>query len=143
MIRVKLQTRLSAAKFVKFLLVGGTVFCIQAFLTWLFKRKLMLGNVLSLSFAYTISASIHFLLNNYFTFNTSHAKYRRRVIGYLLIIASNYFITTITGTIILQYIIDHILISTVTTTAITTLYSFYMLNNIVYKNQDLKKKEWS
>ena len=127
------EIRALIIRFIKFLSVGGTVFCIQTFFAWFFIRVLQTGNIPGLSFAYMIAITSHFLLNNFITFKSSTEKYSRRIIGYILITISNYFIVTFLGNFVLTSIIDNIPVTTIITTSITTIYSFILQNKVVYK----------
>ena len=129
------DTRALITRFAKFIVVGGIVFCVHSSSIWFFLRVLSLGNILSLTFGYIIAAVAHFLLNNFITFGESDALYRRRISGYLMVLISNYFISTFIGTMVLEYIIDNVLITTIIITMFTTIYSFLILNFVVYKTK--------
>jgi len=133
------ETRNEVVKFGKFLLVGGTVFVVYTCLAWVLVRQFLIEDVFAISFAYVIAALVHFLLNNFVTFGSSKVGYKRRVIGYLLVVGCNYLIMTFLGIVVLRYLIDNIVISTIIATIATTLFGFFVLNKIVFKGNEVKE----
>ena len=127
------EMRALAAAFARFLFVGGIVFITHSFFLWFFLRQMLMGRVISLSIAYGFSVCVHFSLNNFFVFRKSHARYKARIIGYLIVLGLNYCIATFLGAFILKYVLDNIIFATVITTGITTVYSFFVFNKFVFK----------
>ncbi|GHV89643.1 hypothetical protein AGMMS50268_01460 [Spirochaetia bacterium] len=120
-------------KLFKYLLVGGTVFCIQTTLLWLFKRKLTMENKMAVTIAYISATAIHFLLNNFFTFLGSVVEYKRRIIGYLFTAGCNFIIAFLVSNLLFKYVIDNVLIVNIISVSSTTLFGFLVLSKIVYK----------
>lgn len=125
-------------KFIKFLLVGGTVFIIHTLLLWLFLRVFHLSSFVSATVAYAISTTAHFLMNNFFTFRGSKSQYQRRILGYIAVVVCNYVINTVVVTITLAHVIDNVLVATVASTSITMLFTFIAFNRIVFSNRERK-----
>ena len=120
-------------RFLKFLLVGGVVFAIHTAMLWFFKRILLISNIPSSIIAYLIGALCNFLLNNFFTFRDSDAVYKRRILGFTAVAATNFVLNTIVVNVVLTYVLDNVLLATVASTATTTCFSFFVLHKIVYK----------
>jgi putative flippase GtrA len=122
-------------KFIKYLFVGGTVFVIHTVTLWFFKRILHLENFLSSTIAYSIGTVSHFLLNNFFTFRDSGVNYKRRIIGYVIVVVCNYTINTIIVNSFLSFVIDNVLLAVIASTCATVLFGFFVLNKIVYNTR--------
>ena len=120
-------------RFLKFALVGGAVFIIHTAMLWFFKRVLLIPNLPSSIIAYLIGALCNFLLNNFFTFRDSDAVYKRRILGFAAVAATNFILNTIVVNVVLAYILDNVLLATVASTATTMCFSFFVLHKIVYK----------
>ena len=112
------------------------MFIIHTSMLWFFKRALQLNNIISSIAAYLIGAINHFFMNNFFTFNDSNAIYKRRVLGYIVVVLCNFILNTLAVNIVLKYIADNVLLSTVVSTATTTCFSFLVLSKIVYANNN-------
>jgi putative flippase GtrA len=124
-------------KFIKYLSVGGTVFVINTGILWFFKRIINLDNFFSSTIAYIIGVIIHFLLNNFFTFTKSTVAYKRRVIGYIVVVLINYIINTIIVGLFLSFVIDNVLIAIIASTSVTILFGFFILNYVVYFSTEM------
>ena len=122
-------------RFLKFALVGGVVFVIHTAMLWFFKRVLLISNIPSSIIAYLIGAICSFLLNNFFTFRDSDAVYKRRILGFAAVAASNFVLNTIVVNVVLTCIVDNVVLSVVASTATTTCFSFFVLHKIVYKSK--------
>jgi len=122
-------------RFLKFALVGGVVFVIHTAMLWFFKRVLLISNIPSSIIAYLIGAICNFLLNNFFTFRDSDAVYKRRILGFAAVAASNFVLNTIVVNVVLTCIVDNVVLSVVASTATTTCFSFFVLHKIVYKSK--------
>ena len=129
----KLLKRRNFVRFIKFGFVGGTVFTIHTFMLWLFRRGLYLDTVISATIAYIIGAISSFCLNNFITFKDSETIYKKRIVGYVIVAACNYFINTFIVYMVLTFIIDNILCATIAATSITVFFTFFVFNNIVYR----------
>ena len=135
MIKNKIKSLLQSSdskKFIKYLFVGGTVFVIHTIILWFFKRILHFENFISSTIAYAIGTISHFLLNNFFTFSESSVTYKRRIIGYVIVVVCNYTINSIIVNSFLSFILDNVLLAIVASTNVTVLFGFFMLNKIVY-----------
>ena len=122
-------------RFLKFALVGGVVFLIHTAMLWFFKRILLISNLPSSIIAYMIGALSNFLLNNFFTFSDSDAVYKRRILGFIAVAASNFVLNTIVVNVVLTYVLDNVLLATVASTATTMCFSFFVLHKIVYRTK--------
>ena len=122
-------------RFLKFALVGGVVFLIHTAMLWFFKRVLLIPNLPSSIIAYLIGALCNFLLNNFFTFRDSDAAYKRRILGFAAVAASNFVLNTIVVNVVLTYVLDNVLLATVASTATTMCFSFFVLHKVVYRSK--------
>ena len=125
-------------RIIKFLIVGSVIFVVHSSVLWLFKRIIYWDTFISASAAYIISAACHFLMNNFFTFTDSSAKYKKRITGYIFVLALNYIISTTIVSIVLIIAIDNVLVATIASTAATTLTSFIILNRLVFSCKEQK-----
>jgi putative flippase GtrA len=130
-----------SGKFIKYLFVGGTVFVIHTVTLWFFKRILHLENFISSTIAYAIGTISHFLLNNFFTFRESSVTYKRRIIGYVIVVVCNYTINSIIVNSFLSFVIDNVLLAVIASTSATVLFGFFVLNKIVYITPETGMKE--
>jgi putative flippase GtrA len=119
-------------RFVQFLLIGGIVFVFSTGLLWLFKRKLYLGNGLSISLSYAGGAVVHFTLNNLFTFSLSKVGFRRKIIGYSITLVCNYFISLLVGNMVFKYVLNNVLLVNVASISVTTVFSYCILHKFVF-----------
>jgi putative flippase GtrA len=133
---ITLIQRYTSKKFIKYLFVGGTVFVIHTIMLWFFKRILYLENFVSSTIAYAIGVVSHFLLNNFFTFSDSSTNYKRRIFGYIIVVACNFIINSIIVNSILSFVIDNVLLATIASTSVTVLFSFFVLNKLVYLDSE-------
>jgi putative flippase GtrA len=123
-------------RFFKFLSVGGTVFVFNTLLLWIFKRKLLFGDSLAISFAYFLGFLLHFTLNNFFTFSDADTGYRRRFAGYIFTAGCNYLITLAIGNLVFKYLIDNVLVVNIASVAATTIFSYLFLHRFVFFHRE-------
>jgi putative flippase GtrA len=117
-------------KFAKFLCVGGITFCVHTLALWVFKRRLGYGDVLSSVLAYLPAVSVHFTLNNIFTFRDSTAGYKRRLLGYAFTAGCSYVIAVLVNVGTLKYIYDSVLLATALSTCCTTAFTYSALSRV-------------
>jgi len=137
MIKLKLETLLqndNVRKFIMFFFVGVAVFIIYTLTLWLFKRVIGFGTSASVTIAFGIAVVCNFLLNNFFTFQTSDAMYKKRIFGYMSVVACNYIINILIVNTILNNIINNVLIASTTSAVTTMFFNFFILNKIVFSD---------
>ena len=127
-------SRDNTKRFIRFLLVGVTAFIIYTLTLWLLKRVLGVNTPVSVTIAFGITITYHFLLSNFFTFNNSDADYKKRILGYIAVVACNYAINIVIVSTILNIVIDNVLVASATSTAITMFFNFFVLSRIVFSD---------
>ena len=125
-------------KFIKFGIVGGTVFVVHTSMLWFLLRILQLDNIVAISGAYAIAVLCHFSLNNFFTFSDSDAQYKRRIAGYVIFVLTNYVLSTAIISTVLAYVADNVLFATVASTSVMMFFNFFVLNKFVFTRRDAR-----
>ena len=119
-------------RFVRFGLVGGTIFIINTSLIWVVRRVLGFEGFLSIWGVFLIVTVCHFLLNNYFAFKDSNALYKKRILRYIIFLFFSTLMNSLIVNSFLTYVVDNVLYATVVTTAVMLLINFSVLNKFVF-----------
>ena len=119
-------------RFIKYGTVGGTVFVIHTSVLWFLLRILQMGNIIAITVAYVIALVCHFSMNNFFTFSESNALYRKRIVGYAMAVIAHYLLSTTIINTVLTFLVDNVLVATITSSSVSMIFFFFVLNRFVF-----------
>jgi putative flippase GtrA len=123
----------SVYRIVWYAIIGAITFVITNICLYVFRKLLVWADIPSVAFSYALVTACHFLLHNVITFKGSTEPLRNRLGGHLIVSVINYFIGVGITTAVIKFIVDSNIIATASSTAVTLLFGYTILNKFVYK----------
>ena len=119
----------------RFVLVGGTVFLFDTALLWCLVRLAGLSLALGTTVAYIAGVILHFVLSCAYTFADTDASWKRRIGGYLGMLAVNYLITLGIVVGMQTYLLDNVVVAKTTAVATTAVTGYFGLRRLAFPQQ--------
>ena len=119
----------------RFVLVGGTVYLFDTATLWALVRLAGFGLAAGTTVAYVAGVLLHFVLSCAFTFADTQASWRRRIGGYLGILALNYLITLGVVVGMQTYVVDNVVAAKTTAVATTAVTGYLGLRRLAFPQQ--------
>jgi len=123
----------SVYKLVWYTVIGAITFVITNVGLYVFRRRLVWSDVLSVASSYALATICHFLFHNAITFRRSNEPLSRRLGGHMIVSVINYLIGVVVTTSVIRFVIDNNIIAAGCSTAVTMVLGYTMLNRFVYK----------
>lgn len=121
---------------IRFVLVGGTVYVFDTALLWSLVRLAGLSLPLGTSLAYIAGVVLHFILSCTYTFSDTEASWKRRISGYLGMLAVNYLITLGVVVGMQTYILDNVVVAKTMAVATTAVTGYFGLRLFAFPQQN-------
>jgi putative flippase GtrA len=118
-------------RLVRFCVVGGTVAIVDFSTVWLLSR--FLQPLVSVSIAYFVGVTCHFLLNKFWVFQCRRSDYGRQLMQYLTVVLSCWLTTVAIVHLCLSTITHNILIAKLFAVPPATLVAFILMQFFVFR----------
>jgi putative flippase GtrA len=128
----KLLSSKDMNKFIRFAFVGGTIFVLNTVLQWFVRRVLHLEDIFSIWGVFLLVTVCHFIMNNFFAFKDSNARYKKRISRYVVFVVCSTLANSLLMYSFLTYIADNVLAASVAITGTMMFVNFFILNKLVF-----------
>jgi putative flippase GtrA len=118
-------------RLVRFCVVGGTVAVVDFSTVWLLSH--FLQPLISVSIAYFVGVTCHFLLNKFWVFQCRRSDYGRQLMQYLTVVLSSWLTTVTIVHLCLSTVTHNILIAKLFAVPPATLVAFVLMQLFVFR----------
>ena len=124
------------ASLLKFFFTGICIYLIHNLFFYFFYRLLNFRYELSITFAYILTAIVHFTLNRNYTFRQTTKKgVSYSIPRYLFLLLINYVVTIIVITVCVELLNLNPYFGIFFSTSTTVVLNFFLMNHFVFKEQ--------
>jgi putative flippase GtrA len=118
-------------RLVRFCVVGGTVAVVDFSIVWLLSH--FLQPLISVSIAYFVGVTCHFLMNKFWVFQCRRSDYGRQLMQYFTVVLSSWLTTVAIVCLCLSTITHNILVAKLFAVPPATLVAFVLMQLFVFR----------